>query len=255
MEGSPVPGRAALHWTKSYRYIAGIPAYSAGVAAEPGYEIAGFRFAQPQPVRSAFLALDRELAARRLAPTAVAGFELRSPQPFGFGAFADFNSGYEDLLAERGMLGDGVNPVARTNVAPVRNPPDDVVIVGAFVVRPCATAGGVDFVVAGSGEVAGSLEPTNIVALGDLSQDGLAEKAGFVLGEMRSRMTALGTGPGGPNVINVYTAHEIRGLPDMIEGHLPATSQSGYVRWLARPPVTDIEFEMDCRHLSAWELI
>jgi hypothetical protein len=249
-----VSGRAALHWSKTYRYVPGISAYSAGIAAEPGYEIAGLRFRQPLPVRSAFLALDRELATRSLAPAAVAGFELRSPEPVGLGAFADFNSGYEGLLAERDMVRDGVNPVARTNVAPVASPPGDVVILGAFIVRPCATDGGIDYVVAGSGEVAGPLERDNIVALGDLSQDGLAAKAGCVLGEMRSRMTALGAGPG-PNVINVYTAHEIRGLAELIETHLSAAGQSGYVHWRARPPVTDIEFEMDCRHLSAWELI
>ncbi len=58
-----------------------------------------------------------------------------------------------------------------------------------------------------------------------------------------------------PNIINVYTAHEIRGLTGRIEKHLPAVVRHGYVHWAANPPVTDIEFEMDCRHLSAWEFI
>jgi hypothetical protein len=250
-----VPDRAALHWTKSYRYLPAISAYSSGAAAEPGYEIVGLRFRKAPPVRSAFLALDRELEARGLAPTAVVGFELRSPEPVSLGAFSDFNSVYESLLAERGMLGDGVNPVTRTNVAPVRNPPADVVVCGAFLVRPSPAGGASDFVIAGSGEVNGSLSPANIVALGDVSQDGLAEKAEFVLGEMLSRIQAVGAEPGDPNVINVYTAHEIRGLPEMIAKHLPAAARYGYVHWAASPPVTDIEFEMDCRHLSAWELI
>jgi hypothetical protein len=250
-----VPDRAVLHWTKSYRYVPAISAYSSGAAAEPGHEIVGLRFREPPPVRSAFLALDRELGARGLAPTALVGFELRSPAPVSLGAFSGFNSVYESLLAERGMLGDGVNPVTRTNVAPVRNPPADVVICGAFVVRPSPAGGGRDFVVAGSGEVNGSLEPGNIVALGDVSQDGLAEKADFVLGEMQARIQALGVEPADPNIINVYTAHEIRGLTGRIEKDLPAVVRHGYVHWAANPPVTDIEFEMDCRHLSAWEFI
>jgi hypothetical protein len=246
---------AELHWTRSYRYITGNSAYSAGVAAEPGYDIVGLKFSGPQPVPDAFLTLDRELEARGLESTALVGFELRSPEPVIPAAFASFNSGYERLLAERGMLRDGVNPVARTNVAPVRNPPGDVVICGTFVVRPSAAAGGTDFVIAGSGEVAGAPEPENIVAFGDVSQDGLARKTDFVLGEMLARLTAVGAGADDPNVINVYTAREIRGLPEMIDGQLPAASACGYIHWHAAPPVVGLDFEMDCRHLSACEFI
>lgn len=250
-----MPAAAALHWTRSYRYIPGNAAYSAGVAAEPGYAIVGLRFTEARPVPDAFLALDRELEERSLESTAVVGFELRSPEPVLPAAFASFNSIYQQLLAERGMLRDGVNPVARTNVAPVLNPPDDVVVSGAFVVRPCADAGVVDFVIAGSAEVAGSPEPENIVAFGDISQDGLVQKTDFVLGEMLSRLTAVRAAPDDPNVINVYTVHEVSGLPETIERQLAAASKCGYVHWRAAPPVTGLEFEMDCRRISACELI
>jgi hypothetical protein len=250
-----VPAATALHWTRSYRYIPGNSAYSAGVAAERGYDIVGLRFAEALSVPDAFLALDRELETRSLESTAVVGFELRSPAPVAPAAFASFNAVYQQLLAERGMLRDGVNPVARTNVAPVRNPPDDVVVSGAFVVRPCATAGGADFVIAGSAEVAGSPEPANIVAFGDVSQGGLAQKADFVLGEMLSRLTAVDAGPDDPNIINVYTVQEIGGLAEMIERQLTAAGTFGYAHLRAAPPVTGLEFEMDCRHLSACELI
>jgi hypothetical protein len=246
---------AELHWTRTYRYIPGISAYSAGVAAEPGYDIAGLRFTEPQPVPVAFLTLDRELEARGLESAALVGFELRSPEPVAPAAFASFNSGYEHLLAERGLLRDGVNPVARTNVAPVRNPPEDVVVCGAFVIRPATAAGGTDFVIAGSGESAGPLEPENIVAFGDVSQDGMAQKTEFVLGEMRARLTSVGAGPDDPNVINVYTAREIRGLPELVGRQLGAASTCGYVHWHAAPPVVGLDFEMDCRHLSACEFI
>lgn len=207
------------------------------------------------PVPDAFLALDRELEARSLESTAVVGFELRSPEPVDPAAFASFNAVYQRLLAERGILRDDVNPVARTNVAPIRNPPEDVAVSGAFVVRLSATAGGADYVIAGSGEVAGSPQPENIVAFGDVSQDGLGQKADFVLSEILSRLTAVGAGQDDPNVINVYTVHEISGLPEKIETQLAAAAQYGYVHWRAAPPVTGLEFEMDCRHLSGWELI
>ena len=250
-----MPAATELHWTGTYRYIPGNSAYSAGVAAEPGYDIVGLRFVKALPVPAAFLALDRELEARSLGSTAVVGFELRSPEPVDPAAFANFNAVYQELLAERGMLRDGVNPVARTNVAPVRNPPGDVVVSGVFVVRRCATAARADFVIAGSGEATGSPQPENIVAFGDASQEGLAQKADFVLREMRSRLTAVGAGPDDPNVINVYTQHEICGLPAMIERQLAAAGKYGYVHWRAAPPVTGLDFEMDCRHLSASEVI
>jgi hypothetical protein len=245
----------ALHWTRSYRYIPGNSAYSAGVAAEAGYSIVRLTFMEAPTVPEAFLSLDRELEARSLEATAVVGFELRSPGPASLAAFNRFNSAYEHLLAERGMLRDGVNPVARTNVAPVQSPPDDVVVAAAFVVRPCAIAGGADFVIAGSGEVAGSPARENIVAFGDVSPEGLAQKADFVLGEMLSRLTAVGAGPGDPNIINAYTAHDICGLPEMIERRLTAAGKCGYVHWRATPPVAGLEFEMDCRRISACEFI
>jgi hypothetical protein len=88
---SPVPYAAALHRTGTYRYLPAIAPYSSGVAAEPGHEIIGLRFETPPAVAEGFARLDRECAARGLPPTALTGFELRSPAPFAFGAYDEFN--------------------------------------------------------------------------------------------------------------------------------------------------------------------
>lgn len=247
--------RAELHRTGAYRYLPAIPAYSAGVAAEPGYVITGLRFAEPSPVGAAFAILDRELESRGLHASAIVGIELRSATPFGFGSFSDFNDEYRKLLIERDLLDGDHNPVARTNVCPVNGAPAEPVILGAFVVRPVEGHAASDFVVAGCGEVDGPLAPENIVAFGDLTQAGLLRKAEFVLDEIVARIEALGGTPSDPNIINEYSAHAIAGLAELIERYLPAASHSGYVHWATRPPVADIEFEMDCRRISGWEVV
>ena len=43
---------------------------------------------------------------------------LRSPAPFSFPGFDEFNARYVEMLKAWDLLLDGVNPVARTNVAP-----------------------------------------------------------------------------------------------------------------------------------------
>jgi hypothetical protein len=250
-----VSHQTELHPTGTYRFLPAIPAYSAGVAAEPGYVITALRFAEPSPVGAAFAIVDRELESRGLNPSAIVGFELRSPTPVGFASFSDFNEEYRKLLIERDLLVGDHNPVARTNICPVQGAPAQPVILSAFIVRPAEDRRSGDFVVAGCGEVDGALAPENIVAFRDLSQPGLIAKADFVLGEILARIEALGGTPDDPNVINEYSAHAIDGLAELIERRLPAASHSGYVHWSARPPVADIEFEMDCRRITQWEVV
>jgi hypothetical protein len=250
-----MPNDAVRHSTGVYRYLPAIAPYSSGVAAEPGYEILGLRFDDPPPVPDGFARLDRELAARGLPASALVGIELRSPEPFSFGAFDSFNQIYRQLLEARGLLEGGVNPIARTNVVPVTGAPAQPVLLSAFVVQPSSGAGGTDFVVAGSGEVDGPLDPSGIVARGDLSQAGLAAKAAYVLGEMRARLAALGQSPDAPTLINVYTAHELSRLGKALTEHLPAVNRSGWVHWLTRPPLVEVEFEMDLRRVSGWRAL
>ncbi|GGM65910.1 hypothetical protein GCM10011608_58950 [Micromonospora sonchi] len=180
---------------------------------------------------------------------------LRSPEPFGFGAFDDFNDVYQTLLRERGLLEGAINPIARTNVVPVHAAPRRPVLAGAFILRPAQGAGGTDFVVAGIGEIDGDLDPRNIVARGDLSEEGLGRKVGFVLAELRARLATLGRTHDNPTALNVYTAYEIAGLSEALADKLPAVGNHGYVRWLARPPVVEVDFELDCHRVNGWRVL
>jgi hypothetical protein len=252
-----VPHNVAVHRSGTYRYLPAIAPYSAGVAAAPGHEIVALCFGEPPPVAQGFTRLDGELAERALPATALVGVELRSPEPFSFDGFDSFNEVYLGLLAERGLLEDRVNPLARTNVVPVYQPPAEPVLLTAFVVRPATSPGpaGGDFVVAGSGEVAGGLDPDNIVARGDLSPAGVAQKVAWVLSEMRERLAALAHRAEDPRITNVYTAHEIPGLTESLVRGLPSVGRWGYTAWPTRPPLAEVEFEMDCRRISSWETL
>jgi hypothetical protein len=246
---------AVPHPSGSYRFLPAISAYSAGVAPTTGYDIAAWRFLDSPSLAEGFERIDREIARRRLTPAALVGLELRSPAAFDFESFAKFNDEYRQLLTDRSLLIGEINPIARTNVIPLRDGPAEPAIMTAFIMQPSERAGGIDFIVAGAGEIEGDLEPENIVARGDLSPVGLAAKVDCVLSQMIARLVALGAGIDSPTTINVYTAHDVEHLSTVIASHLPATARNGFVRWMARPPVNEIEFEMDCRRFTTWRVI
>jgi hypothetical protein len=247
--------RSVLHRSGGYRYLPAISAYSAGVAAEGGYEIDAIRFHQVRPLAAGFDRIDQVLAARGLAPWSLAAVELRSPAVFDLDSFHRFNDEYLALLRDRELIVDGANSVARTNVVPLHDPPATPGVLTAFLVRPHGEGerDGTDFVVAGAGEMANDLQPGSIIAQGDTSDAGLARKVDGVIEEMAVQMAALGVT--GPNVVNVYTAHQPRALHERLVTRFPSVGGSGYVRWLTRPPVRDVEFEMDCRRVSRWQYI
>lgn len=244
---------AVLHPSGSYRFLPAITAYSAGFAVTDGYEITALRLLDCPTLAIAFERIDAELTKRGLPATALAGLQLRSPGAFTFEGFAQFNNEYRQLLIDRGLIIDGVNPISRTNVIPIHQQPSAPSIAVAFIVSPTQGHGARDFVVAGAGEVDGDLGPENIVARGDLSQKGLSLKVDCVLDIMLERLHALGVE--NPTTVNVYTAHVVSGLNEMIEKKLPSISRHGYSTWLTTPPVKEIEFEMDCASYSKWVVI
>jgi hypothetical protein len=248
-----VTPEAVLHPSGSYRFLPAITAYSAGFAASDGFEITALRLLDCPTLAIGFERIDKEIQKRGLAPTALAGLQLRSPGAFSFEGFAAFNDEYRQSLIKRGLIIDGVNPISRTNVIPIEQGPAVPTIAVAFIVHPSQGRGGSDFIVAGAGEVDGDLGPENIVARGDLSQKGLSLKVDCVLNIMLERLHALGVET--PTTVNVYTAHEITGLPGMIAKKLPTVSKNGYSAWLTRPPVKEIEYEMDCASYSNWTVI
>ena len=108
-----------------YRFLPGISAFSSGTVAMPGHEIVHVTLASPLPGATASRGSTAICAAENRPRTALCGIELRSPQPFTFDGFAEFNEGYRGLLKEWNILVGEDNPIPRTNVAPVAAAPSE----------------------------------------------------------------------------------------------------------------------------------
>ncbi len=232
-----------------YRFMPGVSQYSAGVAAIPGFTIERVQFLNPVPMRQGFERIAQVLKDAGRPLTAFAACELRSPAPFTEGGFVSFNEEYTGILKAWGLMPDGVNPVARSNVCPKLNPPSEP-SVHAFcytVVEPNAPA---SFVVAGSGE-APEGKPNyrdHAIRLGDTSPPAMLEKAKFVLGEMERRMSAFAGDWSQVTATQLYTVHDIFPFLESEIGKRGILRQ-GLTWHFNRPPIVDLEYEMDCRRV------
>jgi hypothetical protein len=232
----------------SYHYIPGVFQYSAGVKADDGFELVRVRFKRPMSMADGFPAIEAHLASDHRSTAAFCSCELRSPAPFSEQGFIDFNKEYVSWLERWGLIENGENPVARTNVCPEVAPPDAVGIYAFSYSRPktATTPGG--FVVAGSGEaLEGKANYRDYaIRLGDRSPEGLAEKGRWVLGEMERRMSAFGatwTDATGAHLYTVYDVH-----PFMASEIAKRGATANGLSWhFARPPVQDLDYEMDVR--------
>jgi hypothetical protein len=232
-----------------FAFLEGGFPYSQGVRALAGYAIERARFARPLPVEQGFAAIEAHLASIGRPRTALCAAELRSPRPFSMGGFKEFNQGYVAVLKQWGLFRDGRNPVARSNVAPEIDPPAEPSFY-AFCYTVPAAGPARSFVVAGSGEwPEGGKFPDDIVARGDVSPDGLQAKARFVLGKMESRLAGLRATWQEVTATQVYTVHDIHSV--LRQDIVPRTGNGGGLIWhLCRPPIEELEYEMDVRGVA-----
>jgi hypothetical protein len=229
-----------------YRFLPGIAPYSSGVVAMPGHQVVHVTLRAPVPWRDGFALIDHHLREERRPRAALCAIALRSPKPFTFEGFAEFNAGYRALLEAWGLLLDGANPIARTNVAPLIAAPSEPSLYAFAYTVPHGTPRPT-FVVAGSGEVV-ELAAERIVRRGETSPDAIREKAAFVMGVMQSRLRGLGAEWSDVTAIDVYTPHPIEPfVRDVLLGTAGPAAIHG-VRWYpSHPPVVGLEYEMDMR--------
>ncbi|MDQ2901544.1 MAG: RidA family protein [Acidobacteriota bacterium] len=232
----------------NYSFLRGIDPYSAGTVAHEGYEIVHVRFRQPVPLTAGIERIKRRLAAVERPAQALCGMELRSPQPFSFRGFNEFNASYVRVLRDWGIFHDGVNPVARTNIAPAIGAPSTPSLYGFSHTAPSLTKAKT-FIVAGAGELPeGSLDVHDVVRRGEISSDAIQEKARFVMGLMAGRLRGLEVSWDLVTAVDIYTAHPICGIlaEDLIRP-MGASAIHGVTWHYSRPPIVSIEFEMDMR--------
>jgi hypothetical protein len=233
----------------NYSFIPAVFQYSSGAAADPGFEIERVRFDHPRPLAEGFAAAEDYIRSAGRPLTSFCACELRSPAAFTEAGFRAFNEHYVKTLAEWGIYDGTSNPVARSNVCPEVDPPAEPSFYAFSFTRPKAGAAP-SFVIAGGAEAregAGSyVERT--VRYRDFSADGMRDKVRFTVSQMEGRMAAFGFGWHDTTAAQAYT---IRDFHPVLADELVRRGavRSGLTWHFARPPVIDLEFEMDCRRV------
>ena len=238
-----------------YRFMPGVSQYSCGVAALPGFAIERVCFADPVPLKAGFARILEILTAAGRPLAAFCACELRSPAPFTEAGFRAFNDVYIQTLIKWGVMRDGVNPVARSNVCPKLDPPAEPGF-HAFSFTTVAPQAPASFVVAGSGEsVEGKGDyRDHAVRLGDTSPEAMLEKATFVLDEMERRMRAFNGDWSQTTAVQLYTVQDVYSILESELGRR-GVFRNGLTWHFNRPPVVDLEYEMDCRRVHLERVI
>lgn len=232
----------------NYRYIPGVFQYSAGVVADAGYEIIRARLKRAVPLAEGFGLIEEHLktAARPLA--ALCACELRSPAPFTEEGFKAFNELYVGTLEDWGVVKDRANPVARSNVCPALDLPATPSLYAFSYTVPSTYTGFRTFQVAGSAEAPEGKQNyrDHIVRRGEHSVDALLDKARFVLREMERRLGLLGLSWQDATGTQLYTVYDPH--PAVTREIAKRGAMSSGLAWhFCRPPIVDLDFEMDVR--------
>jgi hypothetical protein len=233
-----------------YRYIPAVFQFSSGVAANAGFEIERVRFDRLVPLAQGFERASQYIRAAGRPLTAFCACELRSPAAFTEAGFRAFNEHYVETLADWKIFDGSANPVARSNVCPQIDPPAEPSFHAFSFTRP-ARDDNPTFVIAGGAEARGGDGPyaERIVRYRDVSADGLRDKVHFVVGEMARRLDAFGAGWIDTTAVQIYTVHDFHAVA-VDELVCQGAARSGLTWHVARPPVIDLEYEMDCRRIA-----
>lgn len=233
-----------------YRFINAVFQYSGGVAAQPGHRIVRVRLSRPAPLKEGLRLVESTLRTAGRPLASFCACELRSPAPFTEGGFREFNTLYAAKLLEWGVYDGKVNPVARSNVCPAINPPKEPSLYAFAYTEPHA-GDSRTFIVAGGAE-APEGKPNYrdfIIRFRDVTPAGLRDKARWVLGAMESRLSALGFSWADTTATQVYTVHDLH--PFLGEEIVRRGAANAGLTWhYCRPPVVDLEYEMDCRGVA-----
>ena len=234
----------------NYRFIPAVFQYSSGAAADSGFEVERVRFDSLLPLPEGFAQAAKYIRAAGRPLTSFCACELRSPGAFTEDGFRKFNEHYVKTLAEWKIFDGATNPVARSNVCPEIDPPAEPSFYAFSFSRP-RTSTMPSFVIAGGAELRGGsgTYPERIVRYKDLSPDAMKEKVRFTVASMEERLGEFGYGWTDTTAVQAYTVHDFH---PVIADELVRRGavRSGLTWHFARPPVVDLEFEMDCRRVA-----
>jgi hypothetical protein len=234
----------------NYRFIPAVFQYSSGAAADSGFEVERVRFDGLLPLAEGFTQAANYIRAAGRPLTSFCACELRSPGAFTEDGFRKFNEHYVKTLAEWKIFDGTVNPVARSNVCPEIDPPSEPSFYAFSFTRPGGSTMP-SFVIAGGAELrdgSGSY-PERIVRYKDLSLDAIKDKVRFTVGSMEQRLGEFGYGWKHTTAVQAYSVHDFH--PVMADELVRRGAVRSGLTWhFARPPVVDLEYEMDCRRVA-----
>jgi hypothetical protein len=233
----------------NYRFIPAVFQYSSGAMANPGFEIERVRFDKGLPLAEGFARIADYIQASGQPLTSFCACELRSPAAFTEDGFRAFNQHYVKTLTQWGLFDGTINPVARSNVCPEIDPPAEPSFYAFSFTRPGSSTTPT-FVIAGGAEARGGTGtyPERIVRYRDMSAEAWQEKVRFTTRQMERRLGEFGFGWQDTTAAQVYTVHDFH--PVIVEELVRrGATRSGLTWHFARPPVVDLEYEMDCRRV------
>ena len=233
----------------NYRFIPAVFQYSSGVAANRGFEIERVRFDQPVALAEGFAQIAKYIQAAGRPLTSFCACELRSPAAFTDEGFRNFNLHYVKTLSGVGDLRRQDQSGGAQQCLPRDRSAGRAVVLRLLLHAP-ERGHAPSFVIAGSGESleGGATYAERTVRYRDLSPDGLKEKIRYVVGAMERRMGEFGFGWKDATAAQTYTVHDFH--PVFAEELVRrGAARSGLTWHFARPPVIDLEYEMDCRRV------
>ena len=234
-----------------YRFLTGISPFSSGVVADDGYEVVHATLGAHVPWREGFELIDAHLSAVGRERPALCAIELRCPEPYSMPGFIEFNKGYVELIRSWDLYVGDHNPLARTNVAPAHSPPAEPVLQAFSYTVEAEASAPTTFVVSGAGEIPeATLDDNEIIRKGETGPEAMREKAAYVAATMGSRLEAMGASWDLVTTTDVYTVFMHEGLlEDAVIGQMGSATRHGLRWYRSRPPVIDLDFEMDVRSI------
>ena len=228
-----------------FRFLPGNQVFAGGAVADDGFEVVHAVLKPWLPLEQGYALVERHLGRLGRPMRALCGMELRLPRQLSMDEFRAFNQPYVQRLVEWGLLVEGRNPVARTNVAPGVEAPD-VPSLHWFSYTVPSSARTATFVMAGITEIG----PGGPIAAGDTSPAGMREKVTFVFRAVARRLTELGLSFRDATQVEVYLAEAAETvLSQVLIPALEEPARRG-LRWhFGRPPITGVEVELEARGL------
>ncbi len=229
-----------------YHFLKGSAPFSLGVIADPGYEIVRVTLANATELGHGFDYIRTHLEGRGLVASLCA-LELRSPAPMSREEFRAFSGSYCDKLRQWDLFVNDINPVARTNVAPMYSPPTKTELY-AFSYTTTTDDQIPTFVISGAADGRdGNTPEERVVCFGQTDVESMRTKGAFVMSTVAQRLLDLGGGWDSVSSTNLYSVRGVDGVIDDILEELGPAARRGAVWHHAWPPLLDLELEVDVR--------